>query len=137
MINSNQPSLDVVTIATFAMFSLLSGAVVCTMPTETEEVRKRYDDMVKLLIDEEDRPLVYSDESYFPSYPSDKWPWATSEEEYKEFLRKEIVPHVESKNDREIHCYTMTALLSNKAIEEKYRLSRVKMKLLSEALLPF
>ena len=137
MTNDKMLRLDVVTIATFAMFSLLSGAEVCTMPTETEEVKKRYDDMVKLLIEEEDRPLVYSDESYFPDYPSDKWPWATSEDEYKEFFRKEIVPHVESDNDREVHCYTMTALLANEQIEKKYRLSRVKLKLLSEALLPF
>ncbi|MBQ1570736.1 MAG: hypothetical protein IIZ78_06410 [Clostridiales bacterium] len=137
MTNDKMLRLDVVTIATFAMFSLLSGAEVCTMPTELEEVKKRYDDIVKLLLEDEDRPLVYSDESYFPSYPADKWPWATSEEDYKEFLRNTIVTGVAADNDREVHCYTMTALLSNKAIEEKYRLSRVKLKLLSEALLPF
>lgn len=137
MDNNNQPRLDVVTIATFAMFSLLSGAEVCTMPTELEEVKKRYDDMVNLLREEEDRPFVFADESYFPNYPPDKWPWATTEEGYCEFLRSTIVRGNPPDPSKELQSYTMTALLSNQAIENKYRLSRVKIKLLNNVLLPF
>lgn len=123
--------LDAPTIATFAMFSLLSGAAVCTMPTEQEEVKKRYDDMVQILSKTESIKLVEGFESYFPKYPEDKWPWAMSYEEYLSFLRKYIVTReTEQSMYRELCVASMAAVLANEEIEEKYRLSRVKPKLL-------
>ena len=129
---------DSVTIATFAMFSLLSGSVACTMPTEAEEVLKRYNDMLAMLSEDEKAVPVETSESWFPQYPEDKWPWAMSESEYYEFLRQKIVSGLDSDySNKELCIATMTALLANEKIEEKYRLSRVKPKLINQQLLPF
>lgn len=127
---------DVVTLYTFSMFSLLSGAVVCTQPTELEEVKLRYDDMLKLLSKEEPVELYVADENYWPNYTSDKWPWASSSTEFTEFVRQMVVGIPDSK-DKDLQVYTMTAILNNEEIETKYRLSRVKPKVLSQMLLPF
>lgn len=127
---------DAVTLYTFAMFSLLSGAVVCTQPTELEEVKLRYDDMLKLIEKDEPVELNIADENYWPSYPEDKWPWASTYSEFTEFVRKMVVG-IPSSDDKELQVFTMTAILNNSEIEKKYRLSRVKLKLLSQMLLPF
>lgn len=122
---------DSVTIATFAMFSLLSGSVACTMPTEAEEVKKRYDDMIRILSKTESIKLVEGFESYFPKYPEDKWPWAMTMDDYMSFLRKYIVTReTEQSMSKELCVASMAAVLANEEIEEKYRLSRVKPKLL-------
>jgi hypothetical protein len=127
---------DVVTLYTFSMFSLLSGAVVCTQPTELEEVKLRYDDMLKMLGKEEPVELFLADENYWPNYTSDKWPWASSSTEFTEFVRQMVVGIPDSK-DKDLQVFTMTAILNNEEIETKYRLSRVKPKVLSQMLLPF
>lgn len=127
---------DAITLYTFAMFSLLSGAVVCTQPTELEEVKLRYDDMVKILGAEEPIELVVADENYWPSYSSDKWPWASSYTEFTEFVR-EMIHGMPPSSDKDLQVATMSALLANEAVEAKYRLSRVRPKLLSQMLLPF
>ena len=127
---------DVVTLYTFSMFSLLSGAVVCTQPTELAEVKLRYDDMLKILGKEEPVELYLADENYLPNYTTDKWPWASSSTEYTEFVRQMVVGIPDSK-DKDLQVFTMTAILSNEEIEAKYRLSRVKPKVLSQMLLPF
>jgi hypothetical protein len=127
---------DAITLYTFAMFSLLSGAVVCTQPTELEEVKLRYDDMVKILGAEEPIELVVADENYWPNYPSDKWPWASSYTEFTEFVR-EMIHGMPPSSDKDLQVATMSALLANEAVEAKYRLSRVRPKLLSQMLLPF
>lgn len=127
---------DAVTLYTFAMFSLLSGAAVCTQPTELEEVKLRYDDMLELLGKEGPVELLLADENYWPNYPSDKWPWASSYAEFTEFVRK-MVAGIPGSDDKELQVFTMTAILHNSDIESKYRLSRVKLKLLSQMLLPF
>lgn len=122
---------DSVTIATFAMFSLLSGSVACTMPTEAEEVKKRYDDMIRILSKTESIKLVEGFESYFPKYPEDKWPWAMTMDDYMSFLRKYIVTReTEQSMSKELCVASMAAVLANEEIEEKYRLSRVKPKLI-------
>lgn len=122
---------DSVTIATLAMFSLLSGSVACTMPTEAEEVKKRYDDMIRILSKTESIKLVEGFESYFPKYPEDKWPWAMTMDEYMSFLRKYIVTReTEQSMSKELCVASMAAVLANEEIEEKYRLSRVKPKLI-------
>lgn len=127
---------DIITLYTFSMFSLLSGSVVCTQPTELEEVKLRYDDMLQLLGKEEPVELHVADENYWPNYPADKWPWASSSDEFTEFVRQ-MVNGVPSSTDKELQVFTMTAILNNEAIEEKYRLSRVRPKVLSQMLLPF
>lgn len=131
---------DAITIATFSMFSLLSGSVVCTQPTELEEVKLRYDDMVRLLTEADDgyteiRPS--GDNTYYPAY-EDNWPWASSINDYQDFLRTQIVPgNGKFDDDPELPFRTLTAILSNEKIEDKYRLSRVKKKLYKCAYLPF
>ena len=130
-------TVDVITVATMSMFSLLSGAVVCTMPTEQDEVKKRYDDILRLLGKEEELELVEAVDSYFPKYAEGKWPWAMSEEEYNEFLRTRIIPGLQPDYDKELCVATMTAILANEEIETKYRISRVKPKLYTRQLLPF
>lgn len=127
---------DVVTLYTFSMFSLLSGAVVCTQPTELEEVKLRYDDMLKMLGKEEPVELSVADENYWPNYTEDKWPWASSSAEFTEFVRQMVIGIPESK-DKDLQVFTMTAILNNEEIEAKYRLSRVKPKVFSQMLLPF
>lgn len=124
--------LDAPTIATFALFSLLSGAVVCTMPTEQEEVKKRYDDMLKILSKTESIKVVEGFESYFPAFTEDKWPWAMTMDDYMSFLRKYIVTReTEQSMSKELCVASMAAVLANEEIEAKYRLSRVKPKLLA------
>ena len=127
---------DAVTIYTFAMFSLLSGSVVCTKPTELEEIEARYNDIINILGKGEPVDLVVPDESYLPSYPEDKWPWATDYNGYIQELHR-IVNPLKGVQIADLQVFTMTAILSNSEIENKYRLSRVKLKLLSQMLLPF
>lgn len=134
-------TLDAITISTFAMFSLLSGSVVCTEPTEADEVKKRYDDMVKLLTESDNGYTeihLSGENTYFPAYEGDNWPWAMSMEDYREFVRNRIAPGLgEFDNDPEMPARTLTMLLANEAIETKYRLSRVKKKLYKECYTPF
>lgn len=127
---------DPVTIYTFAMFSLLSGAVACTQPTELEEVKLRYDDMLKMLGEDEPIRLEVPEENYLPDYTVDKWPWASSYSEMTDEMHKVADPAPKSAI-ADLQVMTMSALLANEEIEEKYRLSRVRPKLLSQSLLPF
>lgn len=127
---------DPVTIYTFAMFSLLSGSVVCTQPTELEEVKLRYDDMVKILGEKEPVQLEVAKENYMPNYPTEKWPWASECSDFTEEIHK-IVDPMPTSDVADLQVFTMSELLGNEAIEEKYRLSRVKPRLLSQTLLPF
>ena len=80
--------------------------------------------------------LVVADESYWPNYTADKWPWASSDTEYTEFVRS-MVDGLPDTCDKDMQVFTMTEILNNEEIEAKYRLSRVKPKLLSQMLLPF
>lgn len=127
---------DAVTIYTFAMFSILSGSVVCTKPTELEEIETRYNDIIKMLEKKEPVELVVPDESFQPSYPEDKWPWATDYDGYMKELHR-IVDPLKGVQIADLQVFTMTAILANEEIENKYRLSRVKPKFLSQMLLPF
>lgn len=127
---------DPVTIYTFAMFSLLSGSVVCTQPTELEEVKLRYDDMLKMLGKDEPVRLEVPDENYLPNYTTDAWPWASDYSEMTAEIHKIVDPMPRSAI-ADLNVITMSALLANEEIEEKYRLSRVRPKLLSQSLLPF
>lgn len=127
---------DAVTIYTFAMFSLLSGTVVCTRPTELEEIEVRYNDLVKILGKKEPVELVVPEESYQPDYTEDKWPWATDYSGYMQELHR-IVDPLKMVKEPDLQVFTMSEILANEEIENKYRLSRVKPKFLSQELLPF
>ena len=127
---------DAVTVYTFAMFSLLSGTVVCTKPTELEEIRLRYDDLVKMLGKGEDVEFVVAEENYRPNYPEDRWPWATDYDSFNSEIHS-IVDKMPGDKTADLQVFTMTAILADGEIEAKYRLSRVKPKLLSQVLLPF
>lgn len=127
---------DAVTVYTFAMFSLLSGQVVCTQPTELEEIKLRYDDIIKILEKQEPVELVVPEETYQPSYTENEWPWATDYNGYMQELHRIVDPLPEVKV-ADLQVFTMTSILSNEEIEKKYRLSRVKPKFLSTCLLPF
>lgn len=127
---------DAVTVYTFAMFSLLSGQVVCTQPTELEEIKLRYDDLVKILEKQGPVELVVPEESYQPNYTEDKWPWDTNYSEYMQELHR-IVDFMQEVKIADLQVFTMSAILSNEEIETKYRLSRVRPSLLSTCLLPF
>ena len=127
---------DAVTIYTFAMFSLLSGSVVCTKPTELEEIEVRYNDLIKILGKKDPVELVVPEESYQPNYTSDKWPWATDYSGYMQELHR-IVDPLKMVNVPDLQVFTMSEILANEEIENKYRLSRVKPKFLSQGLLPF
>lgn len=127
---------DIITLYTFAMFSLLSGEVVCTQPTEMEEVKLRYDDFVRIMSKDGKIKLVCAHESYWPQYPEDKWPWATSLAEYRDYVAT-VVTDAQESAIADLQVMTMSALLANEEIEEKYRLSRVRPKLFSQMLLPF
>lgn len=127
---------DIITLYTFAMFSLLSGEVVCTQPTEMEEVKLRYDDFVRILSKSEKIKLVCASESYWPQYPEDKWPWATTLNEYREYVAVAVNGAPDS-TTADLQVMTMSALLNNEEVEGKYRLSRVRPELFSQMLLPF
>jgi hypothetical protein len=127
---------DAVTIYTFAMFSLLSGSVVCTKPTELEEIEVRYNDLIKILGKKEPVELVVPEESYQPNYPESKWPWATNYDGYLQELHR-LVDTLPEVKVADLQVFTMTAILANEEIETKYRLSKVRPTLLSTCLLPF
>lgn len=130
----NEKKIDCVTLFTAACFSLLSGAVVCTAPTELEEIQKRYDDMLKMLGDVD---LTVAEYSYVPEYPQEKWPWATSYSDISEYVRLHIKPDVPEDDLPGLGEITWAGLLANQQIEEKYRLSRVRKKVVTQMRLPF
>lgn len=132
---NNENKLDCVTLFTAAQFSILSGTVVCTAPTELEEIKKRYDDMLKML--DPKTVLVVAEYSVVPEYAEDKWPWATDYNDFANYIRNNITPGVPEDDLPGLGEITWAELQSNERIEEKYRLSRVKSKVITQLRLPF
>lgn len=132
---NNENKLDCVTLFTAAQFSILSGSVVCTAPTELEEIKKRYDDMLKML--DPKTKLVVAEYSVVPEYAEDKWPWATDYNDFANYIRNNITPVVPEDDLPGLGEITWAELRSNERIEEKYRLSRVKSKVITQLRLPF
>lgn len=132
---NNENKIDCVTVFTAACFSLLSGAVVCTAPTELEEIKKRYDDMLKML--DPKTELVVAEYSVVPEYAEGKWPWATDYNDFASYIRNNITPGVPEDDLPGLGEITWAELQSNERIEEKYRLSRVKSKVITQLRLPF
>lgn len=132
---NNENKIDCVTVFTAACFSLLSGSVVCTAPTELEEIKKRYDNMIKMLGD--DIELVVAEYSVVPEFAEGKWPWATDYNDFREYVRLHIKPDVPEDDLKGLGEITWMELMANPQIEEKYRLSRVRKKVITQLRLPF
>lgn len=130
---------DAITLTTFSFFSLLSGKCVCTQPTETEEVKKRFDDMFAILKEEDpEAELVMSSQpTYYLGYDDEKWPFATTRDGVTDFLRDVISAHLVFDEDTELPFQTMTMLLANEKVNEKYALGKVPQKLVLQSYLPF
>lgn len=125
--------IDAGTIYGFAAVSLLTGVVECTAPTELEEIEKRAEDIRSMLGDVE---IVHGNNSYFPSFPDGKWPFAT---EYSDLMCAANAyafrfPNVEAED---LDIDTLLEILNKEEIENKYRLSRVKKDVMRTVLVPF
>ena len=126
--------VDVGTVWGFAAVSLLTGREVCTMPTEIEEINKRAKDMMAMLGDVE---FIQACNSLFPSFPVDKWPFATDSSEMKYAACKFVEPYKVENRNEEADIAALVELLKCDAIENKYRLSLVKKDVMREVLTPF
>ena len=125
--------IDAGTIYGFAAVSLLTGVVECTAPTELEEIEKRAEDIRSMLGDVE---IVHGNNSYFPHFSTDKWPFAT---EYSDLMCAANAyafrfPNVEAED---LDIDTLLEILNKEEIENKYRLSRVKKDVMRTVLVPF
>lgn len=125
--------IDAGTIYGFAAVSLLTGAVVCTAPSELEEIEKRAEDIRSMLGDVE---IVHGNNSYFPHFPYGKWPFDT---EYSDLMCAANAyafrfPNVEAED---LDIDTLLEILKKEEIESKYRLSLVKKNVMRTVLVPF
>lgn len=128
--------IDAGTIYGFAAVSLLTGVVLCTAPTELEEIEKRAEDIRSMLGDVE---LVYGDNSYFPFFPDGKWPFATNAEamEQDALSFAQQFPNADSKEYDDLDIDSLIEILKREDIEAKYRLSIVKKNVMRKVLLPY
>lgn len=125
--------IDAGTIYGFAAVSLLTGVVLCTAPTELEEIEKRAEDIRKMLGDVE---IVHGNNSYFPHFTTDKWPFAT---DYSSMMCAANAyafkfPNVDAED---LDNDTLLEILKRDEIENKYRLSLVKKDVMRTVLVPF
>lgn len=125
--------IDAGTIYGFAAVSLLTGAVICTAPTELEEIEKRAEDIRKMLGDVD---VVHGDNSYFPHFPDGKWPFAT---DYSNMMysANSYACKFPDADAKDIDTDTLLEILKRGEIESKYRLSLVKKDVMRATLLPF
>lgn len=118
----------------FAAVSLLTAACECTAPTELEEIEKRAKDMLALLGEVE---VISATESMFPAFPLDKWPFATKYNDLMPAANAFSCSYPTDNEAKEAFLDTTAALLKCDAIEQKYRLSKVKKDVMRQMLLPF
>lgn len=127
--------IDLGSIFTMAAMSLLTGDVVCTEPTEMEEVTKRAKNLRKMLASK-GHEIVDCFNALEPSFPEDKWPFATSKKDFEmamyDFSNNRKYPGVNSVNFDELK-----EALADPEIESKYRLSKVKDSTIETEVLPF
>lgn len=127
--------IDAGTIYGFAAVSLLTGAVVCTQPTELEEIAMRARDIMRMLGDGYE--FVSGHHSYMPAFPVEKWPFDTDHEKMG-VAACEFSNEFKAENkDDEVDVQALIELLKDEEIEKKYRLSKVKDNVMREVLLPF
>lgn len=128
--------IDAGSIFTMAAMSLLTGDVVCTEPSEMEEVVKRAKDLRKILRSKGNE-IVMCIKALIPSYPQDKWPFCTPKNEFElaqyDFTSNRKYPEVNAEMDYE----EFKKLLDDPDIETKYRLSKVKDNTVKTEVLPF
>lgn len=118
-----------------AAMSLLTGDVVCTEPTEMEEVVKRAKNLRKML-SSKGHEIVICIHALAPAFNEDKWPFATPKNEFEsgmfDFSNTRKYPEVSNVNFDELK-----EALADPDIEAKYRLSKVKDSTITTEVLPF
>lgn len=125
--------IDAGTIYGFAAVSLLTGAVVCTAPTELEEIKKRAEDIRKML---GNVTVVHANNNYFPHFPSGKWPFATSIDDLQ-MAAYQYASDFKPDSADDIDVESLLEILKTDEIENKYRLSIVKKDIMRTVLVPF
>lgn len=128
--------IDLGSIFTMAAMSLLTGDVVCTEPTEMEEVTKRAKDMRRILISK-GHEVVMCIKALIPDFPVEKWPFYTPKNDFElaqyDFTNNHKYPEVNAEMDYE----AFKKVLEDPDIESKYRLSKVKDSTITTEVLPF
>lgn len=119
-----------------AAMSLLTGNVVCTEPTEMEEVVKRSKDM-RSIFKSKGHEVVTCTKSLIPDFPVEKWPFFTTKSDFEiaqyDFTNNRKYPEENAEMDYE----AFKKLLEDPDIESKYKLSKVKDNVIRTEVLPF
>lgn len=128
--------IDAGSIFTMAAMSLLTGDVVCTEPTEMEEVVKRAKNL-RRIFKSKGHEVVMCIKALIPNFPTEKWPFCTSKSDFElaqyDFTNNRKYPEENSDMDYE----AFKKLLEDPDIESKYRLSKVKDSTITTEVLPF
>lgn len=128
--------IDAGSIFTMAAMSLLTGNVVCTEPTEMEEITKRAKEMVRIF-KSKGNEVVMCIKALIPDFPAEKWPFFTSKNDFElaqyDFTNNRKYPEENAEMDYE----AFKKLLEDPDIESKYRLSKVKDNVIRTDVLPF
>lgn len=128
--------IDAGSIFTMAAMSLLTGDVVCTEPTEMEEVVKRAKNL-RRIFKSKGHEVVMCVKALIPNFPTEKWPFCTSKNDFElaqyDFTNNRKYPEENAEMDYE----AFKKLLEDPDIESKYRLSKVKDSTITTDILPF
>lgn len=119
-----------------AAMSLLTGNVVCTEPTEMEEIIKRAKEMVRIF-KSKGHVVVMCIKALIPDFPAEKWPFYTPKNDFElaqyDFTNNRKYPEENAEMDYE----AFKKLLEDPDIESKYKLSKVKDSVIKTEVLPF
>jgi hypothetical protein len=128
--------IDAGSIFTMAAMSLLTGNVVCTEPTEMEEVVKRAKEM-RNIFKSKGHEVVMCIKALLPDFSEEKWPFCTSKNDFElaqyDFTNNRKYQEENAEMDYE----AFKKLLEDPDIESKYRLSKVKNSVIKTDVLPF
>lgn len=128
--------IDAGSIFTMAAMSLLTGNVVCTEPTEMEEVVKRAKEMIRIF-KSKGHEVVTCINALFPDFPAEKWPFCTSKSDF-ELAQYDFTSNRKYQEENaEMNYDAFKKLLEDPDIESKYRLSKVKNSVIKTYVLPF
>lgn len=128
--------IDAGSIFTMAALSLLTGNVVCTEPTEMEEVVKRAKEL-RRIFKSKGHEVVMCIKALIPDFPAEKWPFCTPKNDFElaqyDFTNNRKYPEENAEMDYE----AFKKLLEDPDIETKYKLSKVKDSVIKTEVLPF
>lgn len=128
--------IDAGSIFTMAAMSLLTGNVVCTEPTEMEEVVKRFKEM-RNIFKSKGHEVVMCIKSLLPDFPAENWPFCTSKSDF-ELAQYDFTSNRKYQEENaEMDYDAFKKLLEDPDIESKYRLSKVKNSVIKTYVLPF